>query len=184
MPGEHGPRGRGSRARRAARSSIATATCRTSRCPELAENAVIGVPIRSHGQLVGFFGIGARPPRKLRRARSRHAAALRAARGHRHRQRHALPAREEPQRAPGADRARVAARVRGARAGGAGGHRCAGDPRAARLPERRDSADGGGSSGVSRARGRVSRHLPRGIPAARISRASPARPCARMRRRS
>jgi signal transduction histidine kinase len=33
--------------------------------PELAENAVIGVPIRSHGHLVGFFGIGARPPRKF-----------------------------------------------------------------------------------------------------------------------
>src|SRR4051794_36063883 len=29
--------------------------------PELAENAVIGVPIRSHGHLVGFFGIGAKP---------------------------------------------------------------------------------------------------------------------------
>src|SRR5262245_36191869 len=33
--------------------------------PELAENSVIGVPIRSHGHLVGFFGIGARPPRKF-----------------------------------------------------------------------------------------------------------------------
>jgi signal transduction histidine kinase len=33
--------------------------------PELAENAVIGLPIRSHGQLVGFFGIGARPPRRF-----------------------------------------------------------------------------------------------------------------------
>jgi signal transduction histidine kinase len=33
--------------------------------PELADNAVIGVPIRSHGQLVGFFGIGARPPRRF-----------------------------------------------------------------------------------------------------------------------
>ncbi|HEV7714733.1 MAG TPA: GAF domain-containing protein [Steroidobacteraceae bacterium] len=33
--------------------------------PELSENAVIGVPIKSHGQLVGFFGIGARPPRKF-----------------------------------------------------------------------------------------------------------------------
>ena len=33
--------------------------------PELAENAVIGVPIRSHGHLVGFFGIGATPPRKF-----------------------------------------------------------------------------------------------------------------------
>jgi signal transduction histidine kinase len=33
--------------------------------PELAENSVIGVPIRSHGQLVGFFGIGALPPRKF-----------------------------------------------------------------------------------------------------------------------
>ena len=33
--------------------------------PELADNAVIGVPIRSHGHLVGFFGIGALPPRKF-----------------------------------------------------------------------------------------------------------------------
>lgn len=33
--------------------------------PELAENAVIGVPIRSRGALVGFFGIGARPPRRF-----------------------------------------------------------------------------------------------------------------------
>ena len=33
--------------------------------PELAENTVIGVPIRSHGHLVGFFGIGALPPRKF-----------------------------------------------------------------------------------------------------------------------
>jgi signal transduction histidine kinase len=33
------------------------------RLPELAENAVIGVPIRNRSQLVGFFGIGARPPR-------------------------------------------------------------------------------------------------------------------------
>jgi signal transduction histidine kinase len=33
--------------------------------PELAENAVIGVPIKSHGRLVGVFGIGARPPRKF-----------------------------------------------------------------------------------------------------------------------
>jgi signal transduction histidine kinase len=33
--------------------------------PELAENSVIGVPIRSQGQLVGFFGIGAQPPRKF-----------------------------------------------------------------------------------------------------------------------
>jgi signal transduction histidine kinase len=33
--------------------------------PELAENAVIGVPIKSHGQLVGVFGIGARPPRRF-----------------------------------------------------------------------------------------------------------------------
>ncbi len=33
--------------------------------PELAENSVIGVPIRSHRQLVGFFGIGAQPPRRF-----------------------------------------------------------------------------------------------------------------------
>jgi signal transduction histidine kinase len=33
------------------------------RLPELSENAVIGVPIRSRSQLLGFFGIGARPPR-------------------------------------------------------------------------------------------------------------------------
>src|SRR6185312_8763679 len=33
--------------------------------PELADNAVIGVPIKSHGRLVGVFGIGARPPRKF-----------------------------------------------------------------------------------------------------------------------
>ncbi len=33
--------------------------------PELAENTVIGVPIKSHGRLVGVFGIGARPPRKF-----------------------------------------------------------------------------------------------------------------------
>lgn len=31
--------------------------------PELADNAVIGVPIRKGTQLLGFFGIGARPPR-------------------------------------------------------------------------------------------------------------------------
>jgi signal transduction histidine kinase len=35
--------------------------------PELADNSVIGGPIRSHGQLVGFFGIGARPPRRFSR---------------------------------------------------------------------------------------------------------------------
>ena len=33
--------------------------------PELAENTVIGAPIKSHGQLVGFFGIGSKPPRKF-----------------------------------------------------------------------------------------------------------------------
>jgi signal transduction histidine kinase len=33
------------------------------RLPELSENAVIGVPIRNRSQLIGFFGIGARPPR-------------------------------------------------------------------------------------------------------------------------
>jgi signal transduction histidine kinase len=31
--------------------------------PELAANSVIGMPIVSRGKLVGFFGIGARPPR-------------------------------------------------------------------------------------------------------------------------
>jgi signal transduction histidine kinase len=31
--------------------------------PELASNSVIGMPIVSRGKLVGFFGIGARPPR-------------------------------------------------------------------------------------------------------------------------
>jgi signal transduction histidine kinase len=31
--------------------------------PELAENAVIGLPVRARGRLIGFFGIGARPPR-------------------------------------------------------------------------------------------------------------------------
>ena len=33
--------------------------------PELAANSVIGLPIVSHGRLVGFFGIGARPPRRF-----------------------------------------------------------------------------------------------------------------------
>jgi signal transduction histidine kinase len=33
--------------------------------PELAANSVIGMPIVSRGRLVGFFGIGARPPRRL-----------------------------------------------------------------------------------------------------------------------
>ena len=33
--------------------------------PELAANSVIGMPIVSRGRLVGFFGIGARPPRVL-----------------------------------------------------------------------------------------------------------------------
>jgi signal transduction histidine kinase len=36
-----------------------------STLPELAENAAIGVPIKSHGRLVGVFGIGAQPPRKF-----------------------------------------------------------------------------------------------------------------------
>jgi signal transduction histidine kinase len=31
--------------------------------PELSDNAVIGVPIQGHGRLLGFFGIGALPPR-------------------------------------------------------------------------------------------------------------------------
>ncbi|MEP7243597.1 MAG: GAF domain-containing sensor histidine kinase [Gammaproteobacteria bacterium] len=35
--------------------------------PELAENSVMGVPIKSHGRLVGVFGIGAFPPRKFQR---------------------------------------------------------------------------------------------------------------------
>src|SRR5215510_13028735 len=33
--------------------------------PELAANAVIGMPIVSRGKLVGFFGIGAKPPRRF-----------------------------------------------------------------------------------------------------------------------
>jgi signal transduction histidine kinase len=33
--------------------------------PELAANSVIGMPIVSHGRLVGFFGIGARAPRRF-----------------------------------------------------------------------------------------------------------------------
>ena len=33
--------------------------------PELAANAVIGLPIRYRGSLLGFFGIGARPPRRF-----------------------------------------------------------------------------------------------------------------------
>jgi signal transduction histidine kinase len=33
--------------------------------PELAANTVIGMPIVSRGRLVGFFGIGARPPRRF-----------------------------------------------------------------------------------------------------------------------
>ncbi|MCI0435992.1 MAG: GAF domain-containing protein, partial [Gemmatimonadetes bacterium] len=33
--------------------------------PELKDNPVIGVPIRGHGRLLGFFGIGARPPRRF-----------------------------------------------------------------------------------------------------------------------
>jgi signal transduction histidine kinase len=32
---------------------------------ELKENAVIGLPIHGHGKLLGFFGIGARPPRRF-----------------------------------------------------------------------------------------------------------------------
>ncbi len=31
--------------------------------PELADNQVIGLPIRWRGELIGFFGIGAKPPR-------------------------------------------------------------------------------------------------------------------------
>lgn len=31
--------------------------------PELADNAVVGVPIQGRSELIGFFGIGARPPR-------------------------------------------------------------------------------------------------------------------------
>jgi two-component system, NarL family, sensor kinase len=33
--------------------------------PELADNQVIGIPIRWGGQLIGFFGIGAAPPRRF-----------------------------------------------------------------------------------------------------------------------
>lgn len=33
--------------------------------PELAENSVMGLPIHWRGRLVGFFGIGARPPRRF-----------------------------------------------------------------------------------------------------------------------
>jgi len=33
--------------------------------PELKDNAVIGVPVHGHGKLLGFFGIGARPPRRF-----------------------------------------------------------------------------------------------------------------------
>lgn len=33
--------------------------------PELMDNAVIGVPIHGHGALLGFFGIGALPPRRF-----------------------------------------------------------------------------------------------------------------------
>jgi signal transduction histidine kinase len=33
--------------------------------PQLRDNPVIGVPIHGHGRLLGFFGIGARPPRKF-----------------------------------------------------------------------------------------------------------------------
>lgn len=33
--------------------------------PELKDNAVIGVPIHGHGTLLGFFGIGALPPRRF-----------------------------------------------------------------------------------------------------------------------
>ncbi|MEM7051799.1 MAG: GAF domain-containing protein [Acidobacteriota bacterium] len=36
--------------------------------PELAENAVLGVPIFWHGDLIGFFGIGAQPPRRFDRS--------------------------------------------------------------------------------------------------------------------
>jgi signal transduction histidine kinase len=35
--------------------------------PELADNQVIGMPLRWQGELVGFFGVGARPPRRLQR---------------------------------------------------------------------------------------------------------------------
>lgn len=36
--------------------------------PELAENAVVGVPITRRKKLIGFFGIGARPPRRFNQA--------------------------------------------------------------------------------------------------------------------
>ncbi|TDR45740.1 histidine kinase/DNA gyrase B/HSP90-like ATPase [Tahibacter aquaticus] len=35
--------------------------------PELADNQVAGIPIRWAGELIGFFGIGAAPPRRFRR---------------------------------------------------------------------------------------------------------------------
>lgn len=35
--------------------------------PELADNHVIGLPIRAQGELIGFFGIGAWPPRRFTR---------------------------------------------------------------------------------------------------------------------
>lgn len=35
--------------------------------PELADNQVVGVPMRWSGRLIGFFGIGARPPRRFKR---------------------------------------------------------------------------------------------------------------------
>jgi signal transduction histidine kinase len=33
--------------------------------PELADNAVIGLPVNWRGELIGFFGIGAKPPREF-----------------------------------------------------------------------------------------------------------------------
>lgn len=35
--------------------------------PELADNQVAGIPIRWAGEMIGFFGIGAAPPRRFRR---------------------------------------------------------------------------------------------------------------------
>lgn len=35
--------------------------------PQLADNQVVGIPIRWSGRLIGFFGIGAAPPRRFKR---------------------------------------------------------------------------------------------------------------------
>ena len=38
---------------------------RSMTLPEYADHAVIGLPISWHGRLIGFFGVGARPPRRF-----------------------------------------------------------------------------------------------------------------------